>query len=202
MKLKFLTTKKKRQRPRSRLFYSSQWKVSSNRYLFLFQQQKFQTYTNRKLICVQLYVASLNHPYLQLQVSDVPILLNIRTDYGKRGQILSIPRHLALKELLLPGMAVYASPENLNVYKDIIIAEDSIQYSSEIVRKVRAMAYSIVNINLNSSNAWTVVDKSRIKALFLCKEFQKCHIKPTAFLIITYIFRRCPVSHDSAFQSS
>ncbi len=37
-------------------------------------------------------------------------------------------------------MAVYASPENLNEYKDIIIPEDSIQYSSEIVRKVRRLS--------------------------------------------------------------
>ena len=82
--------------------------------------------------------------------------MNIRTDYGKRGQILSIPRHLALKELLLPGMAVYASPENLNVYKDIIIAEDSIQYSSEIVRKVRVLFHK-ENINWFSTNVWNVV---------------------------------------------
>jgi hypothetical protein len=49
---------------------------------------------------------------------------------------LSVPRHLALKELLLSGMAVSASPENPQVYKDITIPEDSIQYSSEIIRKV------------------------------------------------------------------
>ena len=55
---------------------------------------------------------------------------------------MSVPRHLALKELLLPGMAVYASPENLQVYKDITIPEDSIQYSSEIIRKV----YTCVNL--------------------------------------------------------
>ena len=58
------------------------------------------------------------------------------SDYGKRGQILSIPRQIALKELLLPQLAVYASPENLEVYKDIAIPEESIQYSSDIVRKV------------------------------------------------------------------
>jgi hypothetical protein len=50
---------------------------------------------------------------------------------------MSVPRHLALKDLLLPRMAVYASPENLSLYKDITIPEDSIQYSSEIIRKVR-----------------------------------------------------------------
>ena len=50
---------------------------------------------------------------------------------------MSVPRHLALKDLLLPGIAVYASPENLSLYKDITIPEDSIQYSSEIVQKVR-----------------------------------------------------------------
>ncbi len=57
-------------------------------------------------------------------------------DYGKRGQILSVPRITALKELVLPQLAVYASPENLQTYKDIIIPEDSIQYSSDIIRKV------------------------------------------------------------------
>jgi hypothetical protein len=58
------------------------------------------------------------------------------SDFGRRGQILSLPRETALKELLLPQRAVYASPENLETYKDIVIPEDSIEYSSEIVRKV------------------------------------------------------------------
>lgn len=60
------------------------------------------------------------------------------SDYGKRGQILSVPRQVALKELLLPQLAVYASPENLEQFKDIVIAEDSIQYSSDVIRKVNS----------------------------------------------------------------
>lgn len=85
------------------------------------------------------------------------ILLKSLEDYGKRGQILSIPRHLALKDLLLPGLAIYASPENLNIYKDIIIAEDSIQYSSEIVRKVLSrLSRLCVPVLMSRNHPWTL----------------------------------------------
>jgi hypothetical protein len=73
---------------------------------------------------------------------------------------LSVPRHLALKELLLPGMAVYASPENLQVYKDITIPEDSIQYSSEIIRKV----YTCVNL----CQVLCVVSHNIIFSYYIC----------------------------------
>jgi hypothetical protein len=39
-------------------------------------------------------------------------VLLLVSDYGKVGQILSVPREKALKDLLLVKFAVYASPGN------------------------------------------------------------------------------------------
>ena len=42
-----------------------------------------------------------------------------------------MPTEEAQKKLLLPGFAIYASPENLSKHADIVIPEDSVSYSSE-----------------------------------------------------------------------
>lgn len=124
---------------------------------------------------------------------DSYVLFHIITDYGKRGQILSIPRHLALKNLLLPGLAIYASPENLNIYKDIIIAEDSIQYSSEIVRKVCTM-FESKQLKFSSWIEFLVIG-----SIFI-NNFRTFTIDLHNFIFD--ILRCCLVSHDSAFLSS
>lgn len=57
-------------------------------------------------------------------------------EFGKRGQIRSLNARVARQELLLPGFGVYASPENLQRYKDIVTPEDAVQYSSTSVAEV------------------------------------------------------------------
>ena len=58
-------------------------------------------------------------------------------EFGKRGQIRTLNARVARQELLLPGFGVYASPENLQRYTDIVIPEDAVQYSSTSVSEVR-----------------------------------------------------------------
>ena len=60
---------------------------------------------------------------------------NIIAEFGSRGQVLTMPSEKAHKELLYHGLAVYASPENLKTYKDILIPEDAVQFSSKSVQK-------------------------------------------------------------------
>ena len=62
---------------------------------------------------------------------------NIRTvsEFGNRGQVLTMPSDKAHKELLYHGLAVYASPDNMKTYKDILIHEDAVQFSSKAVQQ-------------------------------------------------------------------
>ena len=50
-------------------------------------------------------------------------------------QVVTLPSENAHQELLLPKLAVYASPENLEKYRDVVIPEDTIQYSSQATQK-------------------------------------------------------------------
>merc|ERR1712032_671598 len=58
------------------------------------------------------------------------ILLRNVDDYGVKGQVVSVPFHLAHPKLLLPGFADYHTEENVEKHKDIILPEDSIINSS------------------------------------------------------------------------
>ena len=62
-------------------------------------------------------------------------------EFGKRGQIRTLNARVARQELLLPGFGVYASPENLQRYTDIVIPEDAVQYSSTSVSEVRISVF-------------------------------------------------------------
>ena len=53
-----------------------------------------------------------------------------------RGQIRTLNAKIARQELLLPGFAVYASPGNLEKYKEIVIPEDTIISSSESSQEI------------------------------------------------------------------
>lgn len=54
----------------------------------------------------------------------------------------------ARDELLLPGFAVYASEENLEKYKDILIPEEKRTFSSETAQEVGngSLAYSFITL--------------------------------------------------------
>lgn len=61
----------------------------------------------------------------------------IFSDFGKRGQIVTVDDPIEAKsELILPGAAVYATPENLEKYKDIAIPEENFRFSSPYVKSV------------------------------------------------------------------
>ncbi len=66
------------------------------------------------------------------------LLLKNTEDFGRRGQVVTVddPQQ-ARKDLLLPGLAVYASQENLRKYADIAIPEENFTFSSRTVKEVK-----------------------------------------------------------------
>ena len=57
-------------------------------------------------------------------------------EFGKRGQVKKVDARVGRQELLLPGFGVYASPYNLAKYKDIVLPEDAVTYTSPTVASV------------------------------------------------------------------
>ena len=74
------------------------------------------------------------------------ILLHNTEDFGQRGQIVVVenPKE-ARRDLLLPGLAVYATDENLKKYKEIIIPEDELSYSSSYIKKVIMTSFPTIS---------------------------------------------------------
>ena len=56
---------------------------------------------------------------------------------------------VARRDFLLPGLAVYASESNLNKYKDILIPEENIIYSSQKIREACERYTILFNKSLN-----------------------------------------------------
>ena len=57
-----------------------------------------------------------------------------------------MPAEEAHKSLLLLGFAIYASPENLKKFSDIVIPEDSVSYSSEATQNKLPFMSKIVTL--------------------------------------------------------
>jgi len=85
------------------------------------------------------------------------IILRSSEEFGKRGQIRTLNARVARQELLLPGFGVYASPENLQRYTDIVIPEDAVQYSSTSVSEsIAELSKTVVPVVMNGEESWTL----------------------------------------------
>lgn len=71
-----------------------------------------------------------------------------------------MPAEEAHKSLLLLGFAIYASPENLKKFSDIVIPEDSVSYSSEATQnKLPFMSKIVTPVVMSGdeySEKWSV----------------------------------------------
>ena len=85
------------------------------------------------------------------------ILLKNTDDYGRRGQIVTVKDAVAARtELLLSGMAVYATEENLAKHADILIDEKN-RYSSETVANwMPLLSRRVVPITMYLHSEWTL----------------------------------------------
>jgi len=86
------------------------------------------------------------------------ILLHNTEDFGHRGQIVVVenPKE-ARRDLLLPGLAVYATDENLEKYKEIIIPEDELSYSSSYIKKILPILHRyVIPLTVNPYGTWVL----------------------------------------------
>jgi len=85
------------------------------------------------------------------------ILTKSIEEFGRRGQVLTMASEKAHKELLYHGLAVYASPDNLKKYEDIIIPEDAVQFSSKSVQMCYAELSRLpLCLVMHDLNPWTL----------------------------------------------
>lgn len=69
---------------------------------------------------------------------NIDVLLTSYVDgVGNPGDKVSVSQNYGYNELLLPKLAVYATPENLEKYKNIIDRTDVVKYSSPQAHIVR-----------------------------------------------------------------
>lgn len=83
---------------------------------------------------------------LEVQPDMEVILTSYVEGLGNIGDRVSVRPYKAYNELLLPGLAVYASPENIEKYKDYDRKEDDIQFSSkaaQIVSRQKTVYFSL-----------------------------------------------------------
>jgi len=96
------------------------------------------------------------------------ILLHNTEDFGPRGQIVVVenPKE-ARRDLLLPGLAVYATDENLEKFKDIIIPEDELVHSSQYIKKILPiLARYVIPITVNPYGTW-VLEARHVRACMM-----------------------------------
>lgn len=77
------------------------------------------------------------------------ILLKYVDDVGAQGDVVSMPPIKAYEELLLPGLAVYATEENLKKYTNIVGEQ---VYSSKYVKEVCIFPLQLCLKKIDDSN--------------------------------------------------
>ncbi|KAB0805191.1 hypothetical protein PPYR_02161 [Photinus pyralis] len=97
------------------------------------------------------------------------ILTHYVDNLGNPGDKVSVKNKFAYDRLLLPGLAVYATPENLELYKDYKRSEDEVVHSSPYaVETAKELSKKVLSVVMNMDNPWTI-QPWHIKA-----SFRKC----------------------------
>lgn len=74
---------------------------------------------------------------------------------GDKGDVVSLKQHFAYNKLLLPGLAVYKTPENLVKYAKTAIEKETIAHSSPFAqRTVNVLQSRILAVVMNKDNPW------------------------------------------------
>ncbi|CAG9789314.1 unnamed protein product [Diatraea saccharalis] len=91
---------------------------------------------------------------------DMKIILNQFVDgVGKAGDVLTLRPNVAYKEYLMPGLAVYGSPENLakNEKQEYDTIDEDKKFSSPYVqRTMRGLSHLVLQITMNKLVPWTL----------------------------------------------
>lgn len=86
------------------------------------------------------------------------VLTTFAEGFGQKGDVVSVKNRLAYNELLLPGRAVYDTPENRNKYKRVESEEDEkVKRSSPFVdRTINVLEKMVFALVMNKDQPWTV----------------------------------------------
>lgn len=89
---------------------------------------------------------------------DMEVLLTAYVEgVGDKGDIVSVRPNFAYNKLLLPGLAVYNTPENFAKYKPAEGAKTEKLHSSPFAqRAVNCMENRIIQVTMNKFNSWKV----------------------------------------------
>ncbi|KAJ8925676.1 hypothetical protein NQ315_009522 [Exocentrus adspersus] len=99
---------------------------------------------------------------------EIDLILTTYVDgLGNVGDKISVTRTKAYNNLLLPGLAVYASPENLEKYKDYVY-EGEPHSSPTAALTVKSLGRTSVSVVMNMETPWT------LKPWHVKASFRKC----------------------------
>ncbi|CAH1111349.1 unnamed protein product [Psylliodes chrysocephalus] len=101
---------------------------------------------------------------------DIEVLLtSVVEGLGNVGDKVSVRPQFAYNNLLLPGLAVYASPENQEKYKDLAINTDVKKYSTpSAAYTVQSLSRMTLSVIMNKDVPWT------LKPWHIKASFRKC----------------------------
>ncbi|XP_058809145.1 large ribosomal subunit protein bL9m [Phymastichus coffea] len=98
------------------------------------------------------------------------ILTEYVEGYGEKGDKLSLKPNKAYNEFLLPGLAIYASPENIEKY--LVTKKTTQSYSSlQAPLTIKALEKCCVFVTMSIENPW-VIEKWHIKTSMMHSGFE------------------------------
>lgn len=93
----------------------------------------------------------------KLQPNVEVILTSYVEGIGRKGETVSMRPNVAYQKLLLPGLAVYASPENIQKYSQMEVHDDEEKHSSQFAQRVN-FCYIPLTSKLNDRNFFSLQD--------------------------------------------
>lgn len=98
------------------------------------------------------------------------ILTEYVEGYGEKGEKISLKPQKAYNEFLLPGLAVYASPENIEKYLTTKTLEKKTYSSLFVPITIKLLRKFCLIVNMSIENPW-VLEKWHIRANFRRNQF-------------------------------
>ncbi|CAG9860001.1 unnamed protein product [Phyllotreta striolata] len=106
---------------------------------------------------------------IELQPDIDVILTSVVEGLGNTGDTVSVRPTIAYQKLLLPGLAVYANPENREKYKDIAETTTEVKYSTpSAAYTVKTLSRVLISVVMNKDVPWT------LKPWHVKASFRKC----------------------------
>ncbi|KAJ3649274.1 hypothetical protein Zmor_021026 [Zophobas morio] len=101
--------------------------------------------------------------------ANIDLILTSYVDgLGNVGDRVSVKSYQAYDQLLLPGLAVYATPENLEKYKDVEVKDMKVYSSSTALGVMQVLSKITLSVVMNKDSPWT------IQPWHISASFRKC----------------------------